>query len=53
MAFRFLKNLLFPEQAEWQQRKQMKIILWVAVVALICAAIMGALMLFFNSQKPH
>jgi len=53
MRLNFLRKILFPHQTPWQQKKQMKILFWVVLVAVIFAAIMGAFMLFMNSRNPR
>ncbi|MGA9776729.1 MAG: hypothetical protein WBS33_00485 [Verrucomicrobiia bacterium] len=51
MLLPFLGKLLFPDLAEWQQKKKVKAILWAIPIALLFAAIMVAAMFFVNSGK--
>jgi hypothetical protein len=50
MPLNYLGKILFPAQADWERKKQMKIMLWVVLVAVLLAAIMGALILFKNPR---
>jgi hypothetical protein len=47
----FLGKILFPLQADWQRKKQMKVMLWSILAAVLLAAFMAALMLFVNSKR--
>jgi hypothetical protein len=51
MPLNFLGKMLFPREAEWQRKKQTKIILWVSLTAVVFAAGVVALMLFQNSRR--
>lgn len=42
--------MLFPAQADWERKRQMKIMLWVVLAAILFAAIVGALILFKNPK---
>jgi hypothetical protein len=42
MPLNFLGKVLFPRDAEWQRKKQIKIIIWVIFTALIFAVTVAA-----------
>ena len=51
MPLNLFGKVLFPRRAEWQRKKQIKIILWVILAALIFAVAVAAVMLFQNSKR--
>ena len=51
MPLKLLGKVLFPHEAEWQRKKQTKIILWVVLTAVIFAVAVAAIMLFQNSRR--
>ena len=46
----FLGKILFPRHAEWERKKYMKMTIWVVLVAVIFASIVGAIMFFVGSK---
>ena len=51
MPMNFLGKLLFPKSAPWQRKKQTRIIVRVALAAVVFAAIVVTIMLFQNSRR--
>ena len=51
MPLKLLGKVLFPNEAEWQRKKQTRIILWVILTAVIFAVAVAAIMLVQNSRR--
>ena len=51
MPLNFLGKVLFPREAEWQRKKQTRIILWVVLTAVVFAVAVAAIMLAQNSRR--
>ena len=51
MLINFFGKILFPRQAEWQRRKQMKIMLYVVLASLVFGAIIAGIMLYLAKKR--
>lgn len=51
MPLNFLGKLLFPRQADWQRKKQAKIMFWVLVAAVIFGVGVAAVIFIENSKR--
>jgi hypothetical protein len=51
MPLNFLGKVLFPRLAPWQQKRQLKTMLAVIVVAVVFAAIVGVIIYFTNAKR--
>jgi len=44
-------KILFPRQAAWQRKRQMRIMLWIIPAAICFALLVGALIYLANSKR--
>jgi flagellar basal body-associated protein FliL len=51
VPLKILGKVLFPREAEWQRKKQIGIILWVILTALVFAVAVAAVMMLQNSRR--
>lgn len=51
MPMKLLGKILFPHLAPWQRKRQIKIMVWAILTAVIFAAIVVAIMLLQNSKR--
>ncbi len=51
MPMNYLGKVLFPRQAQWQRKRQLKIMIWVIMVSVVFAVTVGAIILLQNSRR--
>jgi hypothetical protein len=51
MPMKFLGRVLFPHLAPWQRKKQVRIMVWVILTAVVFAAVVAVIMLFQNAKR--
>jgi hypothetical protein len=53
MPMNFIGKVLFPHHTDWERKRNMKITVWVVLVAVLFGIIVGAVMLFVGSKHPN
>jgi hypothetical protein len=51
MPLNYLGKVLFPRLQPWQQKKQARTVVWVALFSIFFVAIVVVIMFFENSQR--
>ena len=51
MPLDYLKNLLFPRKASWQQVQKTKTLLVTILVAVLFAGVVAAVMVYANNRR--